>query len=163
MDQRQWTIESRIECWKVIQLKQFRAMIWKNSNYSILLFDRFRVNPLTGQLSILRVSKDDFGNYTCKATNTGTELSHMHIGKTTLFHSINQKNMNFLFLQPVKMKQEPSSMYWFVPRSLNFGILHAQSMKKLNLFAEPLVVHHQKSHSGSFRIKKPNVKILKFH
>lgn len=34
---------------------------------------RFQVNPLTGQMSIIRVTKDDYGNYTCHATNTAGE------------------------------------------------------------------------------------------
>ncbi|XP_031621318.1 fasciclin-2 isoform X3 [Contarinia nasturtii] len=35
--------------------------------------DRFQVNPLTGQLNILRVTKDDYGNYTCHAKNSAGE------------------------------------------------------------------------------------------
>lgn len=31
--------------------------------------DRFIVNPQSGQMSILRVNKDDYGNYTCIAKN----------------------------------------------------------------------------------------------
>lgn len=34
---------------------------------------RFQVNTLTGQLSILRVTKDDYGNYTCRAKNSAGE------------------------------------------------------------------------------------------
>ncbi|XP_031633951.1 fasciclin-2-like [Contarinia nasturtii] len=35
--------------------------------------NRFQVNPLTGQLNILRLTKDDYGNYTCHAKNSAGE------------------------------------------------------------------------------------------
>lgn len=34
-----------------------------------MTISRFIVNPVTGQLNILRVEKEDYGNYTCRATN----------------------------------------------------------------------------------------------
>lgn len=42
-------------------------------DFKLIHFIRFIVNSLTGQLNILRVTKDDYGNYTCKATNAAGE------------------------------------------------------------------------------------------
>lgn len=37
----------------------------------MLLFSyRFKVNRLTGEMSILRVAKEDYGTYTCRAQNS---------------------------------------------------------------------------------------------
>lgn len=46
-----------------------------NDVQMMILFEmyRFQVNKLTGQLSILRVTKDDYGNYSCYAKNTAGE------------------------------------------------------------------------------------------
>lgn len=50
----------------------YREHIVLNKLY-LFVIGRFQVNALNGQLSILRVTKDDYGNYTCRAKNTAGE------------------------------------------------------------------------------------------